>query len=259
MKTINNSVGTRSNYPFKMPTHLGLPTLCFDQVGGKMDNQNGTIYIATNLINGKQYVGQTIRNLEERKRGHRNGRKNQVCLLTRAIKKYGEENFKWISFSCPKENLNWQETFLIKNLITSAPNGYNLESGGCKNKIVSEITRKRMSDIRIEKELSKGENNPRFGKPILEVTKNKMRKKRLEYFSKYPEEKRKISIRMKGKFLGGKHPRAKAVVLISPKGIKYKLSCYKPFCREYGLNVNSICSVLRGKQKNHKGWTGEYL
>ena len=35
-----------------------------------MNQENGIIYIATNLINRKQYVGQTINSLKERKRGH---------------------------------------------------------------------------------------------------------------------------------------------------------------------------------------------
>ena len=126
-----------------------------------MNQEFGFIYIATNLINGKQYVGQTMRKLKERIAGHKCGKKKRVCLLTRAIKKYGIENFKWVSFSCPEEDLDWTESFLIKELNTQTPNGYNLESGGNINKHLSEDTKKKMRENHAD---FSGENHPQYGK-----------------------------------------------------------------------------------------------
>ena len=107
----------------------------------------GIIYITTNLINRKQYIGQTIQSLKERKRGHLKESKKEIkpYPLYRAIGKYGWDNFKWVSFSCPEEDLDWTETFLIKEFNTLVPNGYNLDSGGNKNKHHHEITKKKMS------------------------------------------------------------------------------------------------------------------
>lgn len=233
-----------------------------------MNQKFGTIYIPTNLINGKQYVGQTIR-IKRRIWEHKNDKRN--LLFPNAIKKYGIENFKIISFSCPKEDLDWTETFLINELNTLAPNGYNLETGGHKNKHHSEITKQKMSLK------NKGENNPMFGKTaeespswgrkhteeelqlmreiktgktLSETHREKLRGPRLTIRGdKSPNRKR----------MGEKHPMAKAVILISPECKKYNLPCYVPFCKEHNLSKSAIRLVLQGKRKHHKGWTGKYL
>jgi group I intron endonuclease len=146
-----------------------------------MNQKLGTIYIATNIINGKQYVGQTIRDLKERIYGHKN--KSTCPIIHSAIKKYGFENFKWISFSCPEEEMDWQEIFLIKELNTLAPNGYNLDSGGHKNKHHHESTKEKIREMKIGKpgtnlgkifskehrrkisESKRGEKHWQYGKP----------------------------------------------------------------------------------------------
>lgn len=48
------------------------------------------IYLITNLINGKQYVGQTIYTAEQRFKQHLRG----DLYIDKAIRKYGVENFK---------------------------------------------------------------------------------------------------------------------------------------------------------------------
>ena len=51
----------------------------------------GVIYLITNLLNGKKYVGQTIQRLNIRMNHHRRG---GDLYIDRAIRKYGRENFK---------------------------------------------------------------------------------------------------------------------------------------------------------------------
>lgn len=53
-----------------------------------------TIYLMTNAVNNKQYVGLTIKSLAERFQGHK-GSANSKCQrpLSRAIRKHGIENF----------------------------------------------------------------------------------------------------------------------------------------------------------------------
>ena len=55
------------------------------------------IYKITNTVNGKIYVGQTVRTLEERKWQHintaKNGHKNH---LYNAMRKYGIENLTYL-------------------------------------------------------------------------------------------------------------------------------------------------------------------
>lgn len=112
-----------------------------------MDNQSitGIIYKTTNLINGKIYVGQTIREKKDNYYG-------SGFWIKRAISKYGlsafsketlEEVFDW-------EILDQREIFWIEAL--SATNkliGYNISPGGFgKTRIVSEETRKKISQAK---------------------------------------------------------------------------------------------------------------
>lgn len=92
----------------------------------------GLIYIATNIINNKQYIGQTKNTLAYRKTTHLNHKhKSKTVLFHNAIKKYGKENFKWdILWQGEESLLNEMEIFFIKDKNTLMPNGYNMTIGG---------------------------------------------------------------------------------------------------------------------------------
>ena len=66
------------------------------------------IYKATNKINGKSYIGQTTKELDERIKGHLNSNKN--LYFHKALEKYSIDNFEWtILEECNDENeLKWQ-------------------------------------------------------------------------------------------------------------------------------------------------------
>lgn len=301
MKTLNISEG-QGSFPFQNAYPIldyFTTTLNLDKEL-KMKQKLGIIYIATNLINGKQNVGQTTRSLKRRIWEHKVGMGHS--LLYSAIKKYGIENFKWISFTCPEEELDWQETFLIEKLNTLASNGYNLDSGGHKNKHHQKSTNYKISkarkkyyknnpeekekqsqklkkyyednpqkreeaakktkkyfkilDNRIKaskahKGIQSGEKNYWYGKGYLLEGKNNP-----FYGKKHTQKTKKI---ISKKLSAENHPKARPVILISPKGKEYNLLCYKPFCERHNLNNGSICHVLQGKQKHHRGWTGRYI
>lgn len=88
------------------------------------------VYLITNKINGKQYVGQTVKQLNLRWNEHTASKSNSA--LHRAIRKYGKEKFSIISIhECiSKEEMDFVEIFYISFLNTKAHNGYNLTSGG---------------------------------------------------------------------------------------------------------------------------------
>ncbi len=97
----------------------------------------GIIYKATNKINNKIYIGQTIKTLEERIY-HHVYRANHSLDITHthfinAIRKYGEENFIWevIDKGENQEELNEKEIYWIK-YYNSVNNGYNIQDGGNK-------------------------------------------------------------------------------------------------------------------------------
>lgn len=56
---------------------------------------SGIIYKATNLSNGKVYIGQTTRSLEERKHAHEICADKTTTLFAFAIREFGIDGFKW--------------------------------------------------------------------------------------------------------------------------------------------------------------------
>lgn len=88
------------------------------------------IYLATNNVNGKCYVGQTIRSLEARWKDH--CRTKDDNYFHNAIRKYGSENFtvKVLDTAETEQELDLKEIYWIKKLNTLSPNGYNLREGG---------------------------------------------------------------------------------------------------------------------------------
>lgn len=91
------------------------------------------IYKITNLINGKNYIGQSI-SIERRFREHKRRWKEKTSNTPfyQAIRKYGIENFSFeIVEECPKENLDSRESYWIKHLESMIyQKGYNVLEGG---------------------------------------------------------------------------------------------------------------------------------
>lgn len=120
----------------------------------------GYIYLVTNNINQKKYVGQSIcKDINLRWNQHK--RKDGKTLgkhLLNAYNKYGIENFSYsIICICFDEDCNKYEQEYIRKYNTLAPNGYNLTSGSQKSnpypkkstkekRVLSEQTKKRISE-----------------------------------------------------------------------------------------------------------------
>lgn len=115
-----------------------------------MDKEiNGKIYIITNKVNGKQYVGQTIQTIKKRFNKHKRDSKYRTeYAIYRAFNKYGKENFviELIQEGIKtKEELDSKEKEEIEKRNTISPNGYNLKAGGSKSR-AHEETKKRLSE-----------------------------------------------------------------------------------------------------------------
>ena len=89
----------------------------------------GVVYVITCKLDGKQYVGQTIKTVEERFKEHARYKKS---LIGKTIRKYGKENFRYdVIKSCEsKMELDKWEMFFIVALNSKKTNGYNLTDGG---------------------------------------------------------------------------------------------------------------------------------
>ena len=116
------------------------------------------VYLIENKINGKKYVGQTVRSLNRRLHEH-------IFLdhsvIHRAIDKYGWQNFKVsvLEECSTQEDLNEREIYYIKKFDCMTPNGYNVVSGGNSTSGYkhTEAHKQRL------REINSGPKNPRYG------------------------------------------------------------------------------------------------
>jgi group I intron endonuclease len=131
-----------------------------------------TVYLHTNLIDGKRYVGITSRKTSLRwgvdGRGYKH---NSNSHFWNAIKKHGWSNF---SHEVLNEGLTLEEAFKMEHDIserfqtTNPEFGYNMMAGTGGNFSVSEETRKKFRETR------RGENNRMYGRKHSEETKAKL-------------------------------------------------------------------------------------
>lgn len=137
------------------------------------------IYKATNKINGKVYIGQTIRTLEQRKWQHLDAAKNGCKThFYNAIRKYGEENFVFeiIDEASSIQELNELERYYIDKFDT-IKNGYNMVDGGDNNVMfLDDVKQKHLESMRSEetrKKISATLKNYRKEHPWTEEQKRK--------------------------------------------------------------------------------------
>jgi group I intron endonuclease len=144
------------------------------------------IYLITNNINGKQYVGQTSQSFDKRWKRHlKPFRHRRNSYLYNAICKYGVNNFSkdiLVEVST-KQEMDFYEIALIRALDLRNPDvGYNLTDGGggMLGFKLSKATKRRMSkhvksdEHRKNLSISKMGNTARLGMKHSEETKRKM-------------------------------------------------------------------------------------
>lgn len=110
------------------------------------------IYLITNKINGKKYVGQTIHTHLERWDGHCRS-KDETSIISKAIQKYGKDNFSIELLETCKslDDLNESEKKWIKYHNTIRPNGYNIREGGSGGGMLSEETKEKLRQINLNR------------------------------------------------------------------------------------------------------------
>jgi group I intron endonuclease len=94
--------------------------------------RTGCIYLITNPINGKVYVGKTL-DYKGRMSGHKNSGKNPNQYFSRAIHKYGWENFtkEILIDEVPEEDLdNLEINYIAFYNSFNKEKGYNCTKGG---------------------------------------------------------------------------------------------------------------------------------
>lgn len=131
------------------------------------------IYLTTNLINNKKYIGKHKGELDDNYLGSGN-------LLLEAITKYGKENFKkeilYISNS-EEENCQKEKEYIEKYNAVEDRNFYNIAEGGKGGDIFHLLPIEQQEELKkLYSERFKGEKNPMYGKHHSEETKEKIRK-----------------------------------------------------------------------------------
>lgn len=202
------------------------------------------IYLYTNRINGKQYVGQTQRENDDRFFEHV---RHHATAFDKAIDEYGIEAFDYriIDHADSTEELNKKEQYWIKRLNTKIQNGYNLTDGGATTRGFhhSVESKKKMSATKRAEQYNVGKNNNFYGKHHTQETREKMK-------LAWTEERKKKQIPK----LHAKH--FKRAVINETTGKKF--SSIKEAGAYYSILPTHITASLNGRQKTAGGFVWKY-
>ena len=188
-----------------------------------MGNHYNCIYMYTNLITGKKYVGKA-KDFDVR---HNQHLKRKKQLIDKKIKEYGIENFKieiLIENVQDDDKLNEYEKFFIKRKRShvSYGTGYNQTWGGDGGYSLDGMTEEQRKEHgRKISESLKGKHR----KPRSEETKRKLSDSLKGKPSSHKgkprseETKQKIGEALKGKYAGGNHPKARSVICLETKQV----------------------------------------
>lgn len=234
-----------------------------------MNNENCGIYLLTNIINGKVYVGKSI-NIKKRFYDHAKDEysnyKKHTTPITNAIRKYGWNSFdKKIIEVCDKIFILEKETYWIRQYDALNRNkGYNVceysnDTTGYKHtkeaRLKMSISHKgkkknfskeyiEILKSRIKAVTGPGKNNPMYGKKHTEITKNK------------------ISDTIKEKYRNGDIKGIKQVFQMDlNENIIKKWDCIRDAAKELKGNVNysgHISNVCKGKRKTFLNFKWKY-
>lgn len=219
-----------------------------------------SLYILTNLINDKKYVGITSQPPEKRWGANGINYKNKCPKLWAAINYYGWDNFKHevIFSNLTKDEACKLEIEYIKNLKTQSSDfGYNILDGGNASELSDSVKQK------ISKAMTGNKNG--LGRVCSEDTKRKISEALVG--KKFSEErKRNISKAKKGK--SHKPPSENTRKKISDSHDKTPVYCkeldkvfesIQQCSRELGIYATNICAVCKGRHKTTNGYHFSYF
>lgn len=234
-----------------------------------------TVYKHT-CPNGKVYIGITCMNVADRWKCGGKGYRKQYFY--RAVQKYGWDN---IEHSVIAENLTKSEAedMEVKLIATHHSNnpqfGYNIDNGGKVGDRMSETTKEKLRQINIGKRHTENAklkmSLSQRGRTHTEETKAKISQSH-RGFRQSEETKAKISAARIGMEVsaetrekiskavkGENNPNAKKILLVDEQGNVIKMfSSSQQAQIELHISKNSITAVLKGRQKQSKGYMFKY-
>ncbi len=212
----------------------------------------GHIYVLTNHVTGKKYVGQTVHSVDKRFKAHMRGRKDKYNLyLHKAVSKYGADSFSVgvLENASSREELDSLEILFIKELNTLAPNGYNLTEGGggCSGWKHSDETRRQMSYFQKER-LKNGARHGFLGKKHSEETKQKIGSS-----PRTDSWRRKISASKKGKpsSNGFRFDPKRIERAFRVMGLRKEGFTYREISKKLGMSATNVGCIVNRKTFPH--------
>ena len=179
------------------------------------------LYVVTNLVNEKQYVGITL-DLARRRREHISGHGSRIVY--QAIQKYGVENIHFEPwYEGDEEWIKTMEYRTILALNTFAPSGYNLTFGG-------EGTLGWKPSKAIREKMSEAHKGRTYG-PHSDETRRKISEARAG--KPVPSRQR------------GKHPLAQPVTV---NGVEFE--CLRDAAEDLGVTEATLWRVRQGIRSN---------
>ena len=247
------------------------------------------IYIITNIINEKQYVGLTRRGVEKRWPEYERKYVNTLPHgdIQRVIDRYGIENFKFeLLYNLLIEDekyLKYMEKYFVAEYDTFN-NGYNMDKGGTDGvSFHTEETKKRISEkvsgknnpmygnkrkglngwkwseeskqrsSEIHMGLMAGDKHPNWGKHLSEDTRRKISKANKGNIG--PNLGKPMSDLTKKKLSEAKMGKvyfANIYEITKPDGSVEEIQNLKEYCKENKLNYPSMCQLSTGKVDKYK-------
>lgn len=231
------------------------------------------VYMHTNKLNGKKYIGQTRQPLNQRWREGK-GYKRANSHFFNAIQKYGWGNFKHEvlaeGLTCDEAN-ELEIKFIAEYNTTNKEYGYNAEIGG-KNSPCSEETRQLIS---LNHANMKGKNNPRYGVKLSDETKKKIgdANRGTKRTEEYKEKLRQMNKGEGNPFYGKKHTdetkeKIRQQMLSPDNKFNKRVRCIETgivyysaaeAARQMGTLRARISECARGVRKSYKGYHWEYI
>jgi len=224
------------------------------------------IYMATNKINGKIYIGKTIKTLDERKYAHK--RLDDNIYFHNAIKKYGIDNFDWVILDeCTIDENSVKEKYYIKLYnSTNRDIGYNCTSGGdggdtfSHNPKRNEISKKHSKALKklwknkeyMEKliiQRQKLKNNEIFLYKVSSNSKKmwddkERKKKHSKAIKKSWSKNREKFMENRPSRVGENNPMAKEYIITDNHNVEHKTKNLKEFCKTKNISYDVILRFL---------------
>jgi group I intron endonuclease len=208
------------------------------------------IYKATNIINGKMYIGKTTKGLSRRRTEHNNFIE-QRTVFQKAIHKYGKHSFTWevlCECSSSEELISTERKMIAKYQSNKLGIGYNMTSGGDgfahgKDNPVHrpEVKEKIIAKLKT--------NNGSFRQEVRDKVSRTLTGRKLS-------EDHKLAISKAGLghagSKGANNPKSKEWNVMFPDGHIEKIKGLRAFCREYLLNEKLMRRTARGESSHHK-------